>query len=119
VGTFQATTPEGELLSNESLKTGVALVGFFTTKCVPCSTLRAQLLEAPPALPLVAFVEGSAEDPEALAMAEALKRVARVAYTENNDALHLAFKPAGYPTLIRVENGVVAASGHFLADVLP
>lgn len=119
IGSFQATTLQGETLSNETLKPGVSLVGFFTTHCKPCAALRAQLLESPPTLPVVAFVEGPADDPEVGEMAEALKRIARVVYTRNNDALHQAFKPAGYPTLIRVENGVVAASGHALADVLP
>ncbi|MFL5353356.1 TlpA family protein disulfide reductase [Archangium sp.] len=119
IGSFQATTLEGEPLSNETLKPGVSLVGFFTTHCKPCAALRTQLLESPPALPFVAFVEGSVDDPEVGAMAEALKRIARVVYTQNNDALHQAFKPAGYPTLLRVENGVIAASGHTLAEVLP
>jgi thiol-disulfide isomerase/thioredoxin len=119
IGSFQATTLEGEPLSDETLKPGVSLVGFFTAHCKPCMALRAQLLESPPALPFVAFVEGRANDPEVGEMAEALKRIARVVYTEHNDALHQAFKPASYPTLIRVENGVVAASGHALADVLP
>lgn len=119
IGAFQATTLEGEPLSNETLKPGVSLVGFFTTHCKPCAALRVQLLESPPTLPFVAFVEGNVDDPEVSAMAEALKRIARVVYTQNNDALHQAFKPTGYPTLIRVENGVVAASGHSLAEVLP
>jgi thiol-disulfide isomerase/thioredoxin len=119
VGPFQVTTSEGERLSDEALKTGVSLVGFFTPNCLPCATARAQLLESPPTMPLVVFVEGSPGDEEASALAASLKRIARVAYTEDNDTLHRAFKPAGYPTLIRVENGTIAASGHVLADVLP
>jgi hypothetical protein len=119
IGSFQATTLEGEPLSHETLKPGVSLVGFFTAHCKPCTALRAQLLKSPPALPFVAFVEGRANDPEVGEMAEALKRIARVVYTERNDALHQAFQPASYPTLIRVENGIIAASGHALADVLP
>lgn len=119
IGPFQVTTPEGEHLSDEALKRGVSLVGFFTPHCLPCATVRSQLLESPPAIPLLCFVEGSPSDPDSSALAASLKRVARVVFTEENDALHRAFKPAGYPTLIRVENGAVAASGHALADVLP
>lgn len=119
VGAFQVTTQEGERLSDESLKTGVSLVGFFTPNCLPCATVRAQLLESPPAIPVLVFVEGTEGDLEASTLAASLKHVARVAYTADNDTLHRAFRPAGYPTLIRVENGAIAASGHVLADVLP
>lgn len=31
----------------------------------------------------------------------------------------LAFREAGFPTLIRLEDGVVTASGHRLADIFP
>jgi thiol-disulfide isomerase/thioredoxin len=119
VGPFQVSTPDGEAVSDESLKSGVSLVGFFTPNCLPCSAVKAQLLESPPGMPVVAFVEGHPGDEEAGALAASLQRVARVVFTADDDAPHRAFKPAGYPTLIRVEHGVVAASGHVLADVLP
>ncbi len=119
VGKFQVTTPEGESVSDESLKSGVSLVAFFTPNCLPCATAKAQLLESPPAFPFVAFVEGHPGDEEAGALAASLKRIARVVFTADDDAPHRAFKPAGYPTLIRVEHGTIAASGHVVADVLP
>ncbi|NMO15717.1 thioredoxin family protein [Pyxidicoccus fallax] len=118
VGAFQAATPEGGLLTDEALRSGVNLVGFFTTGCHPCATLRAQLLESPPRLPLMAFVEGHEDDPAARELGAALGAIARVAFITETDSVTKAFRPAGYPTLIRVENGTVAASGHQLRDVL-
>jgi thiol-disulfide isomerase/thioredoxin len=118
VGAFQAATPEGGLLTDEALRSGVNLVGFFTTGCHPCATVRAQLLESPPKLPLMAFVEGRADDPAARELGTSLSAIARVAYITEADSVAKAFRSAGYPTLIRVENGTVAAAGHQLGDVL-
>jgi thiol-disulfide isomerase/thioredoxin len=119
VGRFEVTTPEGELLTDNALRSGVTLVGFFAPKCEPCATLRAQLLKTPPSLPLMAFVDGRADDPEARELGTALSRIARVAYAVKEDSVSRAFRSAGFPTLIRVENGTVAAAGHQLRDVLP
>lgn len=116
---FQAVTEEGEQLSDEALKAGVSLVGFFTSGCKPCATVRKQLLERPPTLPFMAFVDGSPQDAETRELADALKKVARVAFTTPSAPPSQAFEPPGFPTLIRVEDGKVAASGNRLSDVLP
>ena len=116
---FQALTEDGVQLSDEVLRSGVSLVGFFTTGCKPCAVVRQQLLERPPTLPFMAFVEGNPQDPDTRDLAEALKRVARVAFTTADGPAHKAFEPPGYPTLIRVEDGKVAAAGNRLSDVLP
>ncbi len=118
VGRFEVTTPEGEVLSDAALRSGVNLVGFFAPNCEPCAAMRAQLLATPPTLPLVAIVEGSAEDAASRELGTALTRVARVAYANADDSVTKAFRSAGFPTLIRVENGTVAAAGHKLHDVL-
>lgn len=116
---FQALTEEGVQLSDEALRTGVSLVGFFTSSCKPCATVRQQLLERPPTLPFMAFVEGSPQDPETRELADALRRVAKVAFTTVDGPAHKAFEPPGYPLLVRVEDGKVAAAGNRLSDVLP
>jgi thiol-disulfide isomerase/thioredoxin len=119
VGRFEVTTPEGELLSDAALRSGVSLVGFFAPNCEPCAAMRAQLLATPPPLPLVAIVEGSADDAAASReLGTALSRVARVFYATAGDSVTRAFRSAGFPTLIRVENGMVTAAGHKLHDVL-
>lgn len=119
VGRFETTTSEGEPLTDNTLREGTTLVGFFTPGCRPCANVRKLLLASPPSIPLLAFVEGSPEDPEALALGTSLSQVARVAYLTEGDPVTQAIKQAGYPTLVLVERGVVAASGHYLHEVLP
>jgi len=119
VGPFQATTQGGESVSDSALRAGVTLVGFFTPGCRPCTTVREQLLASPPAVPMLAFVEGGPEDEASRTLAAALGQVARVAYMAEDDSVAKAFRQAGYPTLVRVEDGVVAAAGHHLHEVLP
>lgn len=119
VGRFQATTADGALVTDEALRSGVVLVGFFAPGCRPCATVREQLLESPPKLPVMAFVEGDDDAAEARVLGGALSKVAQVTYTAQGDSVLKAFRQAGFPTLIRVENGTVAASGHHLHEVLP
>ncbi|NVJ07630.1 hypothetical protein HUW63_20595 [Myxococcus sp. AM001] len=118
VGSFEATTLDGETFTDAVLREGKTLVGFFTTGCRPCSSLRKQLLDSPPGMPLMAF-EGDPNDPQTLELGASLKQVARVAFLTEGDSVTRAIKQAGYPTLVLVERGVVAASGHHLHEVLP
>lgn len=119
VGRFETTTTEGEPLTDNALREGKTLVGFFTPGCRPCANVRQLLITSPPDIPLLAFVEGTPEDPEAQALGKSLSQVARVAFLTEGDAVTRAIKQAGYPTLVLVERGVVAASGHWLHEVLP
>lgn len=115
---FAATSAAGAPLTDEMLASGATLVAFFTPHCKPCEQAREKLLVEPPPMPMVAFINGSAEDAASQQLADALGRVAQVAYTARNDSVTRAFRQAGYPTFIRVENGTVAASSHQLHDVL-
>jgi len=118
VGAFQVTTEDGKPLSEAAVGGDEALVGFFTPGCQPCTDLRAQLLRQPPALPFIAFVEGTSDDPEVQKLTQSLRRLGPVAVTQSGDAVMRAFKPAGFPTLIRTAKGSVAAAGHRLHQVL-
>jgi thiol-disulfide isomerase/thioredoxin len=115
---FEATTTAGTPLSAAALSSGATLVGFFTPHCGPCDQARAKLIDDPPPFPMVAFINGSADDAACQQIGDALGAVAQVAYTARNDSITRAFRQAGYPTFIRVENGTVAASSHNLRDVL-
>jgi hypothetical protein len=115
---FDVTSAAGARLSAETLASGSTLVAFLTPHCGPCEQARAQLVSDPPALPVVAFINGSADDAACTQIGAALAAVAQVAYTTGRDAVARAFRQAGYPTFIRVENGAVAASSHKLRDVL-
>jgi hypothetical protein len=117
VGDFSITTAQGTSLSQRDLE-GEALVGFFTSGCKPCRSLRAELERTPPSLPFIAFVDGDDDDPEVDEIVSSLSRFARVAIVHADDAVTRAFKPTGFPTLIRTENGLVAAAGHRLNHVL-
>jgi thiol-disulfide isomerase/thioredoxin len=115
---FEATSAAGVLLNAGTLASGATLVGFFTPHCKPCELARAKLVSEPPALPMVAFINGSADDAACQQIGDALGAVAQVAYTARNETVTRAFRQAGYPTFIRVENGKVAASSHNLRDVM-
>ena len=115
---FEATSSTGTTLSTATFATGAKLVGFFMPRCRPCEEARERLLDDPPTLPMIAFVHGNAEDAACQELGESLGRIAQVAYTESNESIMRAFRQAGFPTFIRVENGTVAVSSHKLSDVL-
>ncbi len=115
---FEATSSTGAPLSAATFASGTTLVGFFLPHCAPCEKAREKLLGDPPSVPMIAFIDGSAEDAACQQLGEALVAVAQVAYTARNESVTRAFRQAGFPTFIRVENGTVAASGHNLRDVL-
>jgi len=110
VGAFQVTTEDGKPVSEAAIGGDEALVCFFTPGCQPCADLRAQLLRQPPALPFIGFVEGSSDDPEVRTITESLRRLGPVAVTQSGDAVMRAFKPAGFPTLIRTARATTAWS---------
>jgi hypothetical protein len=118
VGAFQVTTEDGQQLSETAILGDERLVCFFSPRCQPCADLRTQLLRQPPALPLIAFVEGASDDPDVQLITANLRQLGPVAITQPGDPVHLAFKPAGFPTLIRTANGRVTAAGHRLHQVL-
>jgi hypothetical protein len=117
VGAFEVTCADGKALSDRDLVQDT-LVGFFTSGCRPCANLRSQLVRQPPGLPFIAFVEGDHDDPEVSEMVQMLSRLGSVALTTAGDQVTQAFKPSGFPTLIRTEQGVIAAAGHRLRQVL-
>jgi hypothetical protein len=119
VGRFETTTSEGEPITNASVRSGVTLVGFFAHDCSACAAARAELVLDPPALPLLAIVEGGPDEAGPAALVAALRPVARVVYANTDRSVMRAFRPAGFPTFIRVDAGVIRAAGHHLHDVVP
>jgi hypothetical protein len=114
---FEVTTKNGDRITNDNSLGAPTLVGFFSAGCVACEQVKAQLLKAPPALPILAFVHGSEEVPEIRAIGSAFEAIGRVIYFEDNQVAR-AFGAVAYPTLLRIEEGSVAASGRKLQDVL-
>ncbi|HEY0987155.1 MAG TPA: hypothetical protein VGD80_08890 [Kofleriaceae bacterium] len=115
---FEATSSTGAPLSAATFASGAKLVGYFMPHCRPCDQARTRLLDDPPALPMIAFIHGNTEDAACQELGESLGKIAQVAYTARNESIMRAFRQAGFPMFIRVENGTVAASSHKLSDVL-
>ena len=112
VGRFQTNDLDGAPITDRGLATGATLVGFFAARCRPSERLRDELVAAPPALPMVAFVLGLTEpgvaDPATQDLAESLRAIARVAVAPAGGPVFRAFGAASYPALVRLEHGRVA-----------
>lgn len=120
VGGFRATVTTGAAVSSDDLARGSRLVGFFSLTCSPCQALKAALLTDPPAERFLAFVLYD-EEPDlasaATTMAEELAAIADVAVVRTESAATRAFGIRAYPSLIRVEDGVITAAGHHRSDL--
>jgi hypothetical protein len=117
VGAFEVTTVRGEVVTEAVLRDDTMLVGFFSPDCPWCEKMRADLVAAPPVLPMLAFVRGGDDNAEARALRAAFEPFARVAYTADDGVATQAFQPAGFPSLFLIKNGLIAAAGHTRADV--
>lgn len=113
---FEVAATSGARISDRGFATGTTIVGFFTTGCRKCARVRAALVETPPVHPVVVMINGDPGDAETLAMGAALVEVGRVVYFEDLSVAR-AFGVLGYPTLLRIEDGRVAAAGRDLDDV--
>jgi len=115
VAPFRVEMADGSVITDDALRTGTTLVGFFLPHCPSCDRMVARMIEEPPPWPLLAFVEGAPGDPEALAEVEKLAAVGRpgLATDEVQRAVGLS-DSAAFPTLVRIDNGVVTAAGRRL-----
>ncbi len=116
---FRATTADGQLVTADRLERGATLVGFFSPDCRECKLVVADLFAHPPAFPMFAVVAGNPDVPASRTLVAELGRLGLVAYGDDNDGLQKAFQLSSFPTLIRTQDGTVAAAGHLLSDVLP
>jgi len=112
---FRVEMPDGSVITDETVRTGTTLIGFFLPNCPSCDRLHARLLEEPPPWPLLAFVEGGPDDPDALAVVEKYAALGRsgIANDEVQRAVGLS-ESAAFPTLVRIDNGIVTAAGRRL-----
>lgn len=113
---FEVAATSGAPLTDGAFAAGTTIVGFFTTGCRKCARIRAALLETPPAHPTVLMINGDPGDVETLAMGAPLVDVGRIAYFEDLGVAR-AFGVLSYPTLLRIEDGRIAAAGRALEDV--
>jgi thiol-disulfide isomerase/thioredoxin len=115
VAPFRVQMADGSVVTDEAVRTGTTLIGFFLPHCPSCDRMVARMIEEPPPWPLLAFVEGAPEDPDARAEVEKLAAVGRpgLASAEVERAVGLS-DSAAFPTLVRIENGIVTAAGRRL-----
>lgn len=111
--------PSGDL-TDAALRAGTVIVGFFTTGCLQCEAVCEALEEAPPGFPLFALVHAEPDDPPAALprLVRRLSGIAQVAYLDAEVAAAFAFRDdSGYPTLVKLHNGLVIAAGHGVAEL--
>lgn len=128
VGAFRAPRADGSpgALTAAALRGRTVVVGFFTSNCLQCEAVCEQLEEG--ALdtpgdgrpPLLALVYAEPSDPPA-ATARILRRLrglAQVAYLDAATQAAFAFRDdSGFPTLVKLRDGVVIAAGHGVAEL--
>lgn len=117
---FRAALAGGGELTGEALGAGTVIVGFFTTGCLQCEAVCEELEEAPPGFPLFALVHAEPDDPPA-ALARIVRRlsgIAQVGYLDADVMAAFAFRDdSGFPTLVKLHNGLVIAAGHGVAEL--
>jgi thiol-disulfide isomerase/thioredoxin len=114
-----ACGPPGEL-TDAALRDRTVVVGFFTTSCLLCEAVCEQIEEAPLGAPLLALVHAEPSDsPAAVArIVHRLSGIAQVAYLDEAAKRAFAFRDdSGFPTLVKLRNGQVIASGHGVAEL--
>jgi hypothetical protein len=92
---------------------------FVMVGCGPCHRVAEELSQmAPPELPLLLFIASSqGKDDEAARIAAQVPFAAAVCVIESTGAVTEAFGVSGFPTVIRVGDGIVRATGLSLDSV--
>ncbi len=116
IGDFSAELLDGRTFATADLADGDTLVGFFAAGCAPCKPVVADLVANPPAERFVAFVDAGDGEESAALIAE-LEPVAEVAAMRWDSPVAGAFAQQGFPTLVRVSDGVVVDAGHTRAHL--
>jgi thiol-disulfide isomerase/thioredoxin len=119
IGGFITPTASGREVSDQDLLGRTTLAAFVMPKCPPCHLLTDELSQmTPPEVPLLLFIAKSpGEDYEAAKMAAAVPFAAAVCVIEPRGAIAQAFDVSGFPTVVRIEDGVARASGKSVGAV--
>jgi hypothetical protein len=118
IGRFAADTVDGQTVDEQVVRSGAYLVGFFASMCLACEAERARLLERHLDLPLLSFVYNGDYHDKAFALARSLEPLGPAAFLSDEVGRAFSHRPeSGYPTLMRVEHGVIRAAGHSIDDL--
>ncbi|MGW4891990.1 hypothetical protein ACWEQL_06935 [Kitasatospora sp. NPDC004240] len=122
VGEFSAVTISGQEVTRADVTAGDAFAGFVMVGCTPCGALLESLAAgaATGSDDPLFFVVGDPENPETRRMTATLAPVGRVAVVAEKSPATAAFGHiSAFPTLLRIEDGLIAAAGHDLDEVVP
>jgi hypothetical protein len=111
VDSFSVTTLAEESLSLDDLFFQDNVIVFATMHCEACAAMRSALLAEPLEVPVSLFIDGPGREEEARAYAESFgSAIQRAVWIDGDVLIARAFSVGGYPTIIRVVNGVIAAA---------
>jgi thiol-disulfide isomerase/thioredoxin len=121
VGEFTVLTTGNERLGRSSVSTGQVLVGFVSVGCAPCRALVEEVAAGTLAVDgRCLFLVSGDSSIEAARMAEVLSELGPAAIVTDQPEVAAAFGGVNaYPTLLRLDEGVIVAAGHELAAVQP
>lgn len=120
IGNFRVTTIDGEKISERQLANINAIAAFVMPGCEPCHKIVGQLRGG--GLPFAGdkfmFVAGESNDAATVELARSLTSIGRVAVISPDGAAAAAFGGVtGYPTLLRLESGIIRSAGRSLTAV--
>lgn len=121
VGEFRVTSTTGAVLTAADVSSGRSVVLLLSPSCTPCQGTASKLAKNRDELPERLFVLLNSEpgDPDLPAMLVTLDGVATIAVYDGTAGVEDAFGSSGYPTAVRIEDGIIAAASYKYADVLP
>jgi hypothetical protein len=121
VGPFAVTATDGTAVTDADVATGESLVLLLSLSCAPCQKTADKLVEGATALPARTIIllrrEFEEEDPEN--MIERLSPVGTVVTFGGEEGVEGAFGSRGYPTALRINDGVIVSASNEYAEVLP
>lgn len=115
IGAFRIDDADGSAITEADLAEGVRHIGFLLVGCRPCKEQIAALRagDGPdPAHTILFVIADDPSTPHAAALVEAVRDLGRVALMSRRNPVAPAVGGIeGFPTLLRVESGVIAAAG--------
>ncbi len=118
VGDFRLQSSDGREISTRTVSSGTHIAAFVLPGCESCKELVAEFGNGgiDPAQ-LTVFVASGPADPDSIDLVKSLPAGASIGFIEPRGSIIDAFDILGFPTVIRIEDGAVAAAGLSLSTV--
>ncbi|MEV6370141.1 redoxin domain-containing protein [Micromonospora musae] len=122
VPAFEATTIDGSAITDRDLVDGgVAVVGFFSTKCPPCREQLPRFVELVArrgySSAITVVIDDSDDPADRLAAVEQSRHVSMVVVEAPGGAMAGAFGADRWPTMIAIKGRVVSANTHTAVEL--